>query len=229
MTPARYQRIMAVLGKRQPDLTVILEGVHKPHNLSAIQRTCDAVGILNIHAVAPHRPYRTHRKTAMGSEKWVDSHSHTTVERAIDALHASGHRIVAAHLSDRAVDYREEDYTRPTAILMGTEKYGVSDAALEKIDGEITVPMLGMVASLNVSVAAAIILYEAQRQRQNAGMYDRPRLSDEEIQERLFRWGYPLLVKRYEALGLPFPRIGDEGEILDPVPDAVRQRLSSSR
>lgn len=216
---------MSVLNHRQPDLTVILEGVHKPHNLSAIQRTCDAVGALEVHAVAPERPYKTRRGIAMGSEKWVDGISHTSVDDAIDHLHGRGFRIVAAHFSERAVDYREEDYTRPMAILMGTEKYGVSARALEKIDGEIIIPMQGMVASLNVSVAAAIILYEAQRQRQNAGMYAAPRLSESEIQQRLFRWGYPRLVTRYERLRLPFPRIGDHGEILDPVPDQIKRKL----
>lgn len=225
MTPARYRRIIEVLHRRQPDLTVILEGVHKPHNLSAIQRSCDAAGVMAVHAVAPDRPYRTHRKTAMGSAKWVDSHSHSSVTAAIDQLHDSGFHIVAAHFSDRAVDYRAENYTRPVAILMGTEKYGVSEAALTKVDGEITIPMHGMVASLNVSVAAAIILYEAERQRRLAGLYDKPRLAEENIQEYLFRWGYPRLVSRYEALGIPFPRIGAAGEILDPVPDQIKRKL----
>jgi len=224
MTPERHRRILEVLHRRQPDLTVLLEGVHKPHNLSAIQRTADAVGVLEIHAVAPERPYRGHRKTAMGSEKWVDAHSHADIDAALDHLQGRGFRVVAAHLSERAVDFRAWDYTQPTALLMGTEKYGVSERALARVDGEITIPMVGMVASLNVSVAAAVLLYEAQRQRQAAGLYDRPRLDEAEIQRRLFRLGYPRLAERYDALGLPYPRIGDAGQILDPIPEAVRLR-----
>ncbi|RMG30756.1 MAG: tRNA (guanosine(18)-2'-O)-methyltransferase TrmH [Gammaproteobacteria bacterium] len=223
MTPERYRRILEVLERRQPDLTVVLEGVHKPHNLSAIQRTADAVGVLEVHAVAPERPYRGHRKTAMGSEKWVDAHSHPDIETAIAHLQGRGFRVLAAHLSDRARDFRECDYTRPTALLLGTEKYGVSARALARVDGEVRLPMVGMVASLNVSVAAAVLLYEAQRQRQAAGLYDRPRLSPAEIQRRLFRLGYPRLAARYDALGLPYPRLGPRGELLDPVPEAVRR------
>ena len=98
MTPERYQRIKTVLNHRQPDLTVVLEGVHKPHNLSAIQRTSDAVGAMEVHAIAPDRPYRTNKKASMGSKKWVDSHSHKTVDEAIEHLHGRGFRIVAAFL-----------------------------------------------------------------------------------------------------------------------------------
>ncbi len=225
MTPERYQRILAVLNHRQPDLTVLVDGVHKPHNLSAIQRTCDAVGCLQVHAVASERPFKVRRGIARSSEKWVEAVSHKSIDSAIDHLQGRGFRIVAAHFSDRTIDYRDEDYTQPIAVLMGTEKYGVSDQALERVDGEIIVPMQGMVASLNVSVAAAIILYEAQRQRQNAGLYAAPRLSDADIRERLFRWGYPRLVPRYEALGLPFPRLDDQGEILDPIPEKLKRKL----
>ncbi|WJW76014.1 tRNA (guanosine(18)-2'-O)-methyltransferase TrmH [Thiohalobacter sp. IOR34] len=229
MTPERYRRIVDVLDRRQPDLAVLMEGVHKPHNLSAIQRSADAVGVLEAHAVTPQRRYRSHKGTAAGSEKWVETYSHDTVEAAIEQLQGRGFHIVAAHLSDRAVDFRAFDYTRPTAILLGTEKYGVSEAALERVDAEITIPMVGMVASLNVSVAAAVILYEAQRQRLAAGLYDRPRLEAERYRELLFRWGYPRLAERYQALGLPFPRLGEQGELLDPVPEAVRRRLTGCR
>lgn len=226
MTPARYNRILDVLRRRQPDLTVILEGVHKPHNLSAIQRTADAVGVMEAHAVSPTRPYRGKKGTAMGSQKWVEVHNHADTGEAVTALQARGFQVVAAHLSERAVDFRQIDYTRPTAILMGTEKYGVSDNALNRADAEITIPMAGMVASLNVSVAAAVILYEAQRQREAAGFYDQPRLDAEVMQQLLFRWGYPRLAQRYDALGLVYPRIDDNGTIIDPVPEAVRHRLT---
>lgn len=225
MTPQRYQRITSVLGRRQLDLTVILEGVHKPHNLSAIQRTCDAAGIHEIHAIAPQRPYRANKPTASGSAKWVNVRSHDVTADAIRLLRERGLGIAAAHLSERAVDFREIDYTRPTAILLGTEKYGVSDAALAEVDDEIRVPMHGMVASLNVSVAAAIILYEAERQRQAAGMYEVPQLDTECRRATVFEWGYPRLAARYRALELAYPAIGPEGEILDPVPEAVRRKI----
>jgi len=225
MTPQRYQRIISVLGRRQVDLTVILEGVHKSHNLSAVQRTCDAVGVHEVHAITPQKRYRTHKSTASGSAKWVTVHSHATAVEVIKLLKGDGFRVAAAHLSDKAVDFRDLDYTRPTAVLVGTEKFGVSDAALAEVDDEITIPMHGMVASLNVSVAAAVILYEAERQRRRAGMYATPRLDPAIYHSTVFEWGYPRLAARYRALNIPYPAIGTRGEILDPVPEAIRRKV----
>ena len=225
MTPQRYKRILSVLGRRQLDLTVVLEGVHKSHNLSAVQRTCDAAGIHDIHAIAPQRPYRSHKSAASGSAKWVTVHSHATTIKAIRMLRGNGFRIAAAHLSDKSIDFRNLDYTLPIAILMGTEKYGVSKAALEEVDEEIRVPMHGMVASLNVSVAAAVILYEAERQRRRAGMYEIPQLDPVRYHSTVFEWGYPRLAARYRALNIAYPAIGPEGEILDPVPEAIRHKV----
>ncbi len=225
MTPQRYRRITQVLDRRQPDLAVLLEKVHKPHNLSAIMRTCDAVGASEAHAVTGDRPFRRNRTASMGSAKWVRGYPHKDIREAISALHERGFQVVAAHLSEQAVDFRSVDYTLPTAVLLGTEKYGVSDTAIALSDVEITVPMAGMVESLNVSVAAAVILYEAQRQRQAAGFYAHPRLSEDVYRDTLFRWGYPKLAKRYEERGIPFPRFSAEGEILDEIPAAVRQKI----
>ncbi len=221
MTPERYQRILSVLNQRQPDLTVVLEGVQKPHNLSAIQRTCDAVGVLDIHAVAPRHRFRVRKPMASGSEKWVIAHSHANLGSFLPALKKQGFQVLSAHLSERAIDYREADYTRPTVLLMGTERFGISADARALTDAEITVPMHGMVASLNVSVAAAIILYEAQRQRQAAGLYGAPRIDPARRDELLFQWGYPVLAERYATLQLPIPALGEHGELLEPLPDGI--------
>jgi tRNA (guanosine-2'-O-)-methyltransferase len=105
-------------------------------------------------------------------------------------------QILATHLSDKAIDFREIDYTRPTCILMGQEKTGITQEALALADQDIIIPMIGMVQSLNVSVASALILYEAQRQRQNAGMYQRANsMLPEEQQRLLFEGGYPVLAR----------------------------------
>ncbi len=203
---------------------MILEGVHKPHNLSAIQRSCDAVGVLEAHAISARQRFRANKGSASGSAKWVRVESHPDVGRAIEHLHGRGFKVYAAHLSERSVEYRQVDYTQPTAILLGTEKFGVSAEALDQVDGEIIIPMVGMVASLNVSVAAAVVLYEAERQRRQAGLYDAPRLPPDEYDRLLFEWGYPLLAERYRALGLDYPRIGEQGEVLDPIPERVRHK-----
>ena len=213
MIPRRYERLKQVLSQRQPDLTVVTEDVHKPHNISAIIRTCDAVGVFEVHGVNSNSQVPTYSQVAQGSEKWVRLHTHNNIKDAIANLQESGFKIYAAHLSTEAIDYREIDYTRPTAILLGAEKQGVSDLAAELVDGHIIIPMMGMVQSLNVSVAAAVILFEAQRQRLAAQMYDRVNLDPEIFNKILFEWGYPELAAMYRRQGKDYPPLDEEGNI----------------
>ncbi|BAW95294.1 RNA methyltransferase, TrmH family [[Synechococcus] sp. NIES-970] len=194
-----------------------MEDVHKPHNISAIIRTCDAVGVLDVHAmnqVVDGEELTTYAQVAQGSEKWVNLYRHPDISTAIQSVQQQNFKVYAAHLSDRAVDYREIDYTQPTAILMGAERWGVSNTAAELVDGHIIIPMLGMVQSLNVSVAAAVILFEAQRQRLQAGLYNQPRLTPELYQQKVFEWGYPELVDHYRDRQLPYPPLDAEGQII---------------
>ncbi len=216
MTPERYQTICRVLKQRQPDLTVITDEVHKGRNLSAIIRTCDAVGINKFHCVEPKLGYRAFRGTALGSHKWVDTVLHDDVTTGLESLKTNGFNVVAAHLSDKAIDFRDVDYTQPTALLMGTEKAGVSSEALDQVDQEVVIPMMGMVESFNVSVACAIILTEAQRQRQLAGMYEASRIPKEEYEQTLFRWCQPVVTKYCDQNKLPYPKLDEEGEIIEP-------------
>ncbi|AGB84695.1 rRNA methylase [Serratia sp. FGI94] len=205
-----------MLATRQPDLTVCLEQVHKPHNVSAIIRTADAVGVHQVHAVWPTARMRTLVSSAAGSNSWVNVKTHPTIGDAVQHMKGQGMQILATHLSDRAVDFRDIDYTRPTCILLGQEKTGITEEALQLADQDIIIPMIGMVQSLNVSVASALILYEAQRQRQNAGMYrrDRSMLDDEEQQRLLFEGGYPVLANVAKRKGLPRPHIDENGEVV---------------
>lgn len=122
MNSQRYARICEMLARRQPDLTVCMEQVHKPHNVSAIVRTADAVGVHEVHAVWPGNRLRTMASSAAGSNSWVTVKTHPTISEAVAQLKAAGMQILATHLSDKAVDFREIDYTRPTCILMGQEK-----------------------------------------------------------------------------------------------------------
>ncbi|WP_145510691.1 tRNA (guanosine(18)-2'-O)-methyltransferase TrmH [Yersinia kristensenii] len=216
MNPQRYARICEMLATRQPDLTVCLEQVHKPHNVSAIIRTADAVGIHQIHAIWPTPEMYTRLSSAAGSNSWVQVKTHSDITDAITHLKSQGMQILATHLSDKAVDFREIDYTRPTCILMGQEKTGISKEALAMADKDIIIPMIGMVQSLNVSVASALILYEAQRQRQNAGMYRRTQsvLSEDEQQRLLFEGGYPVLAQVAKRKGLPRPHIDEQGQVI---------------
>lgn len=190
MTPERERRIRAVLARRQPDLTVVMDRVHKPHNLAAIARTCDAVGIHELHAVPlPGGATRLRRdKAASGAGKWLPLRKHADIGSAYAHLRGQGIRIYAAHECPDAVDYRAIDYTRPTAVVVGAELDGISEAAVAGADGAVSIPMMGMTRSLNVSVATAIILYEALRQRDAAGFYDRPRLSEAALEEAFRLW-----------------------------------------
>ena len=204
-----------MLARRQHDLTVCMEQVHKPHNVSAVIRTADAVGIHHVHAVWPGDRMRTMVSSSAGSNSWVKVITHRTISDAVSTVKAQGMQVLATNLSDNAIDFREIDYTLPTCILMGQEKTGITREALALADQDIIIPMLGMVQSLNVSVASALILYEAQRQRQIAGMYQRDHcLLDEEEQQRLlFEGGYPVLARVAKQKRLPYPRINREGEI----------------
>lgn len=221
MLPKRFHRLKGVLERRQPDLTVLMERVHKEHNVSAILRNCDAVGVLEVHAVAPSQGIRIHHDTSGGTAKWIPLHRHQSIDEAADALKTKGYQLVAAHPSETAVDYRVVDYTRPTAILMGTERFGVSDGALKAADVTAIIPMVGMVRSLNVSVATSLFLFEAYRQREAAGFYQAPRLDEERFKRILFEWAYPDFARRFRASGQPYPKLGPDGEILgSPLPDA---------
>ncbi|AGK03431.1 tRNA guanosine-2'-O-methyltransferase [Meiothermus ruber DSM 1279] len=189
------------MNKRQPDLTVLMERVHKPHNFSAILRSCDAVGVLEAHAIPAKHGIpnleeaedlslkgKTFNETSGSAAKWVGLQLHADTASAFAHLKARGFQVLAAHFSERAVDYRQADYTRPTCILLGTEKWGVSPEAAELADAHILIPMVGMVQSLNVSVAAAVILFEAQRQRLQAGFYEQVRLAPEQYEAVLQSW-----------------------------------------
>lgn len=214
MRPERFRRLREVLARRQPDLTVLMDRVNKAHNLSAILRNCDAVGVLEAHAVAAEPGLEAHHATSAGTKKWVRVRRHESVQDAIAQLRARGFAVLAAHPSADALDYRKVDYTRPLVITLGAELEGVSAEALEEADDLVSIPMMGMVHSLNVSVASSLLLFEALRQREAAGMYDRSRLDPEAFEARLFEWAYPALARSRRARGRPYPRLDAEGRIL---------------
>ena len=218
MTRQRMETINGVLTRRQTTLTVLMENVHKPHNYSAVLRSCDAVGIQEAHAVATSelavRHRAKHRMTSASAHKWVDVRIHRDIGEACGHLRGAGFRVVAAHLGEGARDFREYDYTQPTAILLGAERDGVSPEAERLADDCVVVPMLGMVQSLNVSVAGAVILFEAQRQRTQAGLYDTRHLETTIYERRRIEWMQPRIADYCRRRGLPYPKLDEEGEII---------------
>lgn len=215
MRPERFHRIRQVLRRRQPDLTVLMERVHKPHNFSAILRNCDAAGVLEAHAVAPDDGLPVYRGTSASASEWIPVRDHASVGAAAAFLEGNGFRLVAAHHSEEAVSWTDVDFTDSTALMVGTELHGLTDEALELADAVVSVPMVGMVRSLNVSVATAVLLYEAFRQRDAAGFYARRRLGDVRYRRLLFEWSYPRIAGVLRTEGRPYPELGPDGEILD--------------
>lgn len=203
-----------VLARRQGDLTVVAENLHKPRNFSALVRTCDAVGIHEVHAVSGGAEVRRHWHTSQGAEKWVRVVTHASAAEACAALRERGFTLLAAHPSADAHDYREIDYTRPSALLVGTEAFGVTPEALRQADRLVRIPMMGMSQSLNVSVACAVLLYEALAQRRAAGFYDRPRLPPERLARDRFEWLYPRLARWCLEQGRDYPALDEDGELL---------------
>ena len=230
MTPERIARLRGVLDRRQPDLSVITDFVHKQRNTSAIVRICDAVGVMRLHMVVGDEGYRAFRGTAVGSHNWVAVQRHRVLDEALAAVRAEGMQVLAAHPAEGAKDFRDIDLTRPTALLLGTERQGLDEAAISSADGCISIPMMGMVSSYNVSVAAGIILAEAQRQREQAGLYDSRRIDEDTWQRLFFEWGHPKVRDFCRARGLEYPPLDEEGEIANPAAwyAQVREQLAES-
>tara|TARA_R110002167_G_scaffold273754_2_gene479885 strand:+ start:862 stop:1575 length:714 start_codon:yes stop_codon:yes gene_type:complete len=221
MSAERLQRIIHTLSHRQNDVTVLLDEVHKPHNLSAIIRTCDAVGVPEVHAIeTADQELKTFRRATAGSERWVNLniHPHSDKQSTIEKFKSEGKQVLAAQLSDKAVCYREINFTRPTALIMGAEKWGVSPEIADQVDQHIIVPMHGMVESLNVSVATALILFELERQRQAAGMYqnDCLDLDNPAIQKIIFEWMQPKMARMCREKDWEYPPLDQDGDILNP-------------
>jgi len=229
MTQQRLTTIKACLDKRQPDLTVIMENVRKPHNLAAVARTLEAVGGLEIHAVSDKPSIRLTQMAAGGIKKWIEVKNHANIEDGIGHLKQQGYQIIATTLVNNSKDYREMDYTRPTAILVGEELEGISEQAVQMADAVITIPMAGMVQSLNVSVASALVLYEAFHQRTRAGMYEQCALAEKDYQRLLFK-GYHRKIANYcDNKRLPYPAIDDNAEILEPVVKYQKRSRKNTR
>lgn len=204
-----------------------MENVHKTRNLGALARTCDAVGIGVIHAIADEESrVNLGHKTAGGTEKWISVQRHATIADAYADFRGRGFTLLAADVAADARDFREIDYTEPTVIVVGSELDGLSHAASADADVRIRVPLMGMVESLNVSVAAGVILYEAARQREKAGLYAHRRISDEDYEQLLFEWLHPAVAHYCQKRALAYPALDEHGNIEDAISGNRREGLS---
>jgi tRNA (guanosine-2'-O-)-methyltransferase len=191
MTPERRQRLSAILERRQGNLTVLMENVSDPHNISAVMRTCDAVGIQDVYILNTLIP--THKKwgkkSSSSASKWLTIHQFTDLDRCLKTIQNHYGAIYTTRLSGDAVSLYEMDLTQSMALVFGNEKDGVSAEISARADGNFIIPQMGMIRSLNISVACAVTLYEAFRQKSAAGHYATPSLSAEKKAQIAQKWG----------------------------------------
>jgi tRNA (guanosine-2'-O-)-methyltransferase len=189
MTERRREKFERVIAARRPDLTLVLEDIHDPHNVSAVFRSADAVGIPGVHLV-----YRTDefpklgKKSSASASKWVRRTKHSSIRECYDALRADGFTVCATHLGKKAVSIYDLDLTGRVALVFGNEHRGVSQEAADLADVNFRIPMVGMIESLNVSVACAVTLYEAFRQRLAKGQKKLPPKDRKVLKELADEW-----------------------------------------
>ncbi len=190
MTPEREQRLKEVLNKRQNDLSVVLENVFDPHNISAVMRTCDAVGIQDIHVlntkIGRHKKWGA--RSSSSAAKWLRIHQYTDALSCFTELRKTFPLILTTHLSSSAVSLYEINFTHPVALVFGNEHDGVSEEIRSMADGNFIIPQVGMIRSLNISVACAVSLYEAFRQKQASGHYNHIKMPEKEYQTLWETW-----------------------------------------
>ncbi len=191
MTPERESRIRSVLDKRQENLVVVLENVFDPHNISAVMRTCDAVGVQDVYVLNTRIPLHKKwgAKSSSSAAGWLTVRQYDNAKECFGALRQQVDRIYTTHLSSDAVSLYEMKLTGRIALVFGNEHSGVSDEIRAFSDGNFVIPQVGIIESLNISVACAVTLYEAYRQKKAAGQYDLQGLSSDRYQELLSAWG----------------------------------------
>lgn len=190
MTNERRQKIEAVLTNRQTDLTIVLENVSDPHNISAVMRSCDATGVQEIYVLNTNIP--RHKKwgarSSSSAAKWLTVHQFDNAAECLAEVRKKYSTILTTHLSNDAVSLYKVDLARPIALVFGNEHSGVSEELMELADGNFIIPQVGMIRSLNISVACAVSLYEAFRQKQEAGHYGQQKLSREQYDILYQQW-----------------------------------------
>lgn len=189
ITERRKERIRRVLARRQKDFTLVMDNIWDPHNVSAVLRSCDAFGVLGVHLYYTTSEWPDlGKKSSASAKKWIERTRHSDGPAMIKAFRTQGYQVVRTGFSEKARPLASFDFTGPTAIILSNEHRGTAPELAELVDDELYIPMQGMVQSFNVSVAAALILYEAFSQRDAQGMYDRPGLSAGEREELFRQW-----------------------------------------
>lgn len=173
-TPERQAKINRVASQRQEGI-LVLEDIHDPHNAMAVFRSCDAFAFQKVYLIfekeKKFKPKKIGKQSSSSANKWLDFEIFDSTEKCLSKLKSEGFTTYATALTDKSTNIHETEFNKSkTALMLGNEHRGLSDKALEMADNTIIVPMSGMVQSLNLSVTAAICLYEINRQRRLAGI-----------------------------------------------------------
>jgi tRNA (guanosine-2'-O-)-methyltransferase len=192
MTPERTNKLLNVLNKRQASLTIVLENIEDPHNVSAVLRSCDAVGIQDVYVINNKEPRRKNwgYRSSSSAAKWLTTHQFGDTAECIATLKQKYKKIYTTHLASDSVGLYELDLTESVALVFGNEHFGVSEELLAVADGNFLIPQVGIIRSLNISVACAVTIYEAYRQRTAAGMYNTASLPEHRMAELKQEWGF---------------------------------------
>ncbi|TVZ51513.1 TrmH family RNA methyltransferase [Dokdonia sp. Hel_I_53] len=158
LTPRRKMLFDRVIPMRTRHITVAVEDVYQLHNTSAVIRSCESFGIQDVHVIEEVNSKRIDREIAMGAQKWVDVHRHTSTKNCIHNLREQGYKIAATTPHKKAQTLQDFSVNQKTAIFFGRETEGLSDLVLDEADDFIYIPMVGFTESLNISVSAAITL-----------------------------------------------------------------------
>jgi len=190
MTPERTERLASVLNKRQDDITVVLENVYDPHNISAVMRTCDAVGVQEIFILNTKIPRHKKwgAKSSSSAAKWLTVHQFDDAGQCFSSLRKRYSSILTTYLGNDSIGLHQLDLTKSIALVFGNEHSGVSDEIRQLADGNFVIPQAGIIRSLNISVACAVTLYEAYRQKKLAGHYEHKKLDDARYNQLLKEW-----------------------------------------
>lgn len=192
MTPERTEKLLRVLNNRQSNLTVVMENVQDPHNISAVMRTCDAVGIQDIYIITTKIPRHKKfgAKSSSSAAKWLTVHPYDNANECFAVLRKHNFTILTTHLASNSIDLYEINFAQSIALVFGNEHAGVSDEVRALADGNFIIPQMGIIQSLNISVACAVSVYEAYRQKKIAGHYQQPSLAAPQRQSLLQQWGF---------------------------------------
>lgn len=172
ITPNKREMFDRIAQDRTTYLTVVLENVFQEHNASAVLRTCDCFGVQELHVIEKDNQYKVQRDIALGAGRWVDIKNFdkgtTPTLDCIKQLRSKGYQIIATtpHTSDETI--YSLDLSKPTALVFGTERKGISQEVIDQADGFVRIPMYGFTESFNISVSVAITLNVLRNRLENS-------------------------------------------------------------